>query len=143
VHQYYQLDDELRVAQDQTGYRQLDVSRKVRVPSEDLRKHVNAVREFRDNMETLLDDFMNEVDTQESEITSQIEHGEFFLKEFRHNQWDANPMFDRLRLQYTSSIDSLKRERRQLRREEIKHKMSFMKELLDANRELSPFSSLF
>jgi hypothetical protein len=139
----YQLDDELRVVEDSTGSRELGVYRKVKVPSESLRGHVKAVKDFRDGMEVLLTDFVEEIDGQEREITSQIQHGEFFLEEFRKNQWNANPMFDRVRLMYTSSIDSLKKEARQLRREKIKHRMAFMKELLDAKKELSPFTKLF
>jgi hypothetical protein len=139
----YQLDDELRVVEDSTGSRELGVYRKVKAPSESLREHVKAVKDFRDGMEVLLTEFVEEIDGQEREITSQIQHGEFFLEEFRKNQWNANPMFDRVRLMYTSSIDSLKKEARQLRREKIKHRMAFMKELLDAKKELSPFTKLF
>ena len=138
----YVLDDELHVIENPV-YRELGVSRSVRAPSEALQNHVNAVREFRDGMEVLLSDFMEEIDRQEKEVSGQIDHGEFFLKEFRGNQWNANPMFDRLRLFYVSNLDALKRERRQLKKERIKHKMAFMKELLEANKELSPFSSLF
>ena len=142
-HYQYQMDDELRVVEDPTGSRELDVYRRVKIPSESLREHVKAVRDFRDDMEMLLSDFMKEVDKQESEINDQIQHGEFFLKEFRKNQWDANPMFDRLRLLYTSAIDSLKKEARHLRREKLKQRMAFIKELLDAKKELSPFTRFF
>ena len=138
----YVLDDELHVIEN-PGYRELGVSRSVRAPSEALQNHVNAVREFRDGMEVLLSDFMEEIDRQEKEVSGQIDHGEFFLKESRGNWWNANPMFDRLRLLYTSQIDALKREKRQLRKEKIKQRMAFMKELLDAKKELSPFSKLF
>ena len=139
----YQFDDELRVVQDDSGYSELGVSRKVKAPSESLRNHITAVREFKDSMEITLSEFTEEIDRQEREILEQIDHGEFFLKEFRNNQWDANPMFDRLRLLYTSNIETLKKEKRQLRKEKIKQRMTFMKELLDAKKELSPFSSIF
>ena len=108
----YQLDDELRVMEDATGARELDVYRRVKVPSESLREHVKAVRDFRDDMEILLSDFMEEFDKQESERNGQIQHGEFFLKEFRKNQWNPNAMFDRLRLLHTSAIDASKKEAR-------------------------------
>ena len=52
-------------------------------------------------------------------------------------------MFDRLRLLYTSAIAALKKETRQLRREKLKQRMAFIKELLDAKKELSPFTKFF
>jgi hypothetical protein len=139
----YQLDDELKVMEYPAGYKQVDISRRVRAPSESLRNHINAFRQFRDNTKTLLTEFLSEIDRQQTEINAQIKHGEFFLKDSQRFHWDANPMFDRLRLLYTSSIDALKREKRQLQREKTKQRMAFMKELLDANKELSPFTKLF
>ena len=138
----FEDEQELRVIEYPAGYRAAGIRRTVRAPSEALRGHVDALKEFRDNMEMLLSTFVEEVDLQEKEIGQQIEHGEWFLGEHRHINWDANQMFDRLRLQYVSEVDGLKRERRQLRREKIKQKMAFIKELLDANKELSPFGKL-
>ena len=138
----YHLDDELRVLKDESGYK-LDVSRKIKAPSDSLQNHVRAVIEFKDNMEAHLSDFEEEVRNQKEEMTDQIDHGEFFLKEFRHHAWNANPMFDRLRIHYVGEVDNLKKERRQLRKELILKKITFEEKLLDAKKELSPFSRLF
>ena len=135
-------ENELRVVEDSYGYRGLGIRKSVRAPSDTLRGIAGALKEFRDNMELLLSDFVGEIDVQEKEISGQIEHAEWFLKENRHINWDANQMFDRLRLLYTTQMDSLKKERRQLKREKIKQKMAFVKELVDANKELSPFGKL-
>ena len=113
------------------------------MPSEGLRNHVNALREFRDGMEVLLSDFMEEIDRQEEQIRQEISHGEFFLNEFSGNQWNANPMFDRLRILYVSMVANLKKELRSLRVRKIEKRMAFLKELLDAKKELSPFGKLF
>ena len=131
-----------RILEDESGYK-LDVKRTVKAPSEALQNHVNAVREFKGKVENHLLDFEQEANTQQVEITDQIQHGEFFLEEFRHHQWNANPMFDRLRIHYIGQVDSLRRERRQLRKEVIFKKITFEEKLLDAKKELSPFSRLF
>lgn len=137
----FEADEEMRVVEE-GDYKGLGIRKSVRAPSEVVRGIAGALKVFRDNMEILMAGFMEESKTQEDEISSQIEHADWFLKEHKNIGWDANQMFDRLRLLYTTQIDSLKRERRKLRRERIKQKMTFMKELLDANKELSPFGKL-
>ena len=95
------------------------------------------------DLEILLADFMVEMDRQESEIDEHIHHGEFFLRESGKFHCNANPMFDRLRLLYTSQVDALRKEKRQVRLKKIEKKMGFLKELQEADKELSPFSKFF
>ena len=139
----YQLDDELRVVENPTGYREVGLTKTIKAPSESLKNHIDAVRNFKDGMEILLTDFMGEMDRQESEIDEHIHHGEFFLRESGKFHWNANPMFDRLRLLYTSQVDALRKEKRQVRLKKIEKKMGFLKELQEADKELSPFSKFF
>ena len=139
----YQFDDELRVVESPEGYREVGLAKTIKAPSESLKNHIDAVRTFKDGMEILLTDFMVEMDRQESEIDEHIRHGEFFLQESRTFHWDANQMFDRLRLLYTSQVDALRKEKRQVRLKKIEKKMGFLKELQEADKELSPFSKFF
>ena len=139
----YQLDDELRVIEDYKGHQQVGIKRSVRAPSDALRGHVEAEKEFRDCLNDLLSEIMQEFDQQEEEIERQIAHGEFFINEFKRNQWGHNQMFDRLRLLYISQVDSLKEKRRQLRIKRYDKKLGILKELRDSKKELSPFSGLF
>ena len=139
----YQLDDELRVTQDSEGYQEIGVRRNLRAPSDALRGHVEAEREFRDHLQILYNDIMLEFDSQEEEINKQISHAEFFINEFKRNQWGHNQMFDRLRLLYITQLDSSKEKRRQLRLKRHEKKLDILKELRESKKELSPFGRLF
>ena len=140
----YYIDDELRVVESPQGNKQLGLRRSVSAPSDALTGHIEAAREFEEGLEEIRHMFSEEIDQQESEIEKQISHLEFFLNEkFKHHQWDSNQMFDRLRLQYVSQLDSLKREKRHLRIKRIMEEMDFKKELRDAKVELSPFRKFF
>jgi hypothetical protein len=139
----YQFDDELRVVDSPGGYREVGLTKKIKAPPESLKNHIDAVRTFKDGIEILLTDFAVEINRQESEIDEAIRHGEFFLRESRKFHWNANPMFDRLRLLYTSQVDALRKEKRQMRLKKIEKKMGFLRELQEADKELSPFSKFF
>jgi hypothetical protein len=119
------------------------LTKKIKAPPESLKNHIDAVRTFKDGIEILLTDFEAEINRQESEIDEAIRHGEFFLRESRKFHWNANPMFDRLRLLYTSQVDALRKEKRQMRLKKIEKKMGFLRELQEADKELSPFSKFF
>jgi hypothetical protein len=143
MNQKYQLDDELKVLEDQEGQRHVGVRRSVRVPSEALKGHVEAEREFRDYLENVLSDIMAEFDSQEAEIDKHISHHKFFREEFKRNQWGHNQGFDRLRLQRERQEQDLMKEKRLLRLKRQDKKVAILKELRESKKELSPFKSLF
>jgi hypothetical protein len=140
----YQIDDELKVIEAPSGYKQMGMSRKVLAPSDALKGHAEAIKDFKDELEDLHEEFREETEGQEDEISTQIHHLEFFLKEkFKNHEWNHNQMFDRLRLSYISQLDGLKRELRQLRLRKIEKAFVFRKERMDTRKELSPFNRLF
>ena len=90
----YQVDDELRVTQEPAGYRQVGLRKSVSAPSEALEGHIEAVKDFRDDIEELRKEFVKEAVTQEADIEEQIKHIEFFLKDSRQFHWDDNQMYE-------------------------------------------------
>ena len=137
-----EIDNELRVVENEL-YRGLGVRKSLRAPSDALKGIAGALKEFRDNTDHLLSGLMEELDRQEMEIDQQIGHNIWWLNELKNYTWGHNQMLDRKRLTYIDQIHNLKRERRGIRTEKFKEKRAFLKDLLDANRELSPFLKLF
>ncbi len=136
----YEMDDELRFIENESGYK-IDHARRVKAPAEALRNHLQDRAELKKRIQMHLAEFEQEADTQEVEINRTIQHGQFFLKEFRSREWAGNPMFDRLRLRYISQVDGLKRERRQLRKDVILKRMATEEKLLQAMKDLSPLGT--
>lgn len=140
----YYADNELRVEQSVDGSKQATLSKKFIATSEVAKTQAKALDEFKKDMEHLLDEFNDETGFQEVEIDKQIKHLEFFLNEkFKHHEWGANREFDMLRLKYISILDSLMKEKRNLRKDKIMKRITFKEKLLDAKKELSPFMELF
>lgn len=135
----YHSKTEIRMLTGPDGYKGLGLSKQVDMPDNATDQIIAPIQEFKDKMEEHLTEFEHEADDQDTQISEQISHGEFFLKEFRHHQWDANVSFDRLRLQYISQVDNLKKERRQLKKDVILKKISLEEKLADLKKELSPF----
>ena len=110
----YQIDDELRVVQDQEGHRQLGIRRTVQAPSEALEGHIEAVRDFEQRLEELKARFVDTVKNHKDELNEQIRHAEFFNGNFGKNQWGGNYSFDKVRLHYIQKLDDFRKELRGL-----------------------------
>lgn len=136
----YQIDDELRVVQNPEGYEQVGMKRSISAPSEALMDHAEAVKEFKDGIEKIESEIMEELTRQEFHLEREIAHAEFFLKETTRFHWDDNPMFDRLRLKYIDRKDSLEKEMRSIRIKRLTEKAALAKAIRDARVELSPFN---
>ena len=86
--------------------------------------------------------FIETISQHRDAIMEEIRHKEFFLDEFKKNQWNANPMLDRQRIAYSSQIDALKRELRSLDIQLLEGLRSIEKDILDADREIVPLKLL-
>ena len=139
-----EADDELRIVEDRlSGYRAFGLKTSRKMPSETLKLHAEAVKEFEEDVSGLLTEFDDELNRQEEEIDKLKSYSKFFLKETKKIQWDEKPMLDRLRLSHIDNINALYKEKRSLRKDRIIKKLAFSKELADTRKEMSPFRHMF
>ncbi len=100
---------------------------------------IEPVREFKTRTMDRRHEFIQIVATQRLQVIEEMKHKQFFLDEFKKNQWDANPMLDRQRIAYSSQIDALKRELRSLDIKLLEGLRALDRDIMEADRELIPF----
>jgi hypothetical protein len=138
-HSYY-LDNELRVLQTPDGSKHVGISKKAIFPHDALDSLEKIEDEFVTRLKKFREAISEEIDTQESEIQKGLDHAMFLVTDkWKGMEWNANRMFDEMRLHYIKLIDNLKKEKRGLRISRLKELKQTDNDIRDAERDRMPF----
>ena len=138
----YYLDGELKVIEDELGRKQVGISKRAIFNGDALADLGRIEDEFVKRLKKFKLQFREEACTQEEEIDSDIAHVRFFLEESKRYRWGHNTEFDRLRRDYISLFEQLKKEKRRLRLEMLKEDKQADKDIRDAEEKRLPFRDL-